>query len=45
MREHAQQMQGIGMVRIGLENLPVKPLRFIQPSGSRRCPMAAVKSC
>lgn len=33
MGEYAEKMQGICMARIGLQNLPVKPLRFIQPSG------------
>src|SRR6202041_2034017 len=31
--EYAEKMQGICMVRIGLQNLPIKPLRFIQPPG------------
>ena len=31
--EYAQKMQGICMAGIGLQDLQVKPLRFIQPSG------------
>ena len=33
MGEYAEKMQSICMVRISLENLLVKPLRFIQPPG------------
>jgi hypothetical protein len=33
MCQYTQKMQGICMARIGLQNLQVKPLRFIKPSG------------
>ena len=33
MSENPQKMQGICMARIGLQNLLVKPLRFIEPAG------------
>ena len=33
MGEHTQKVPGVGMTGINLQNLPVQPLRFVQPPG------------
>ena len=33
MGEQAEKMHGIGMPRIGLENLPIEQFRLVEPAG------------